>query len=353
VKFDIKDCTTGGCHLCLTSTCLNLDGQCPSGGSGCKTFTPGNVNGDCGDYLRDCSQDGGWDATWEVDATDCLPPESELDCSSITINVTCYPRVNPAGQGLDRLCKDCDCVCECVFIDYEETTSCTSKSHFECWAGSWSSSFVCEYGDQDVLVELERDTVTGCCNWRVTITKGLIIPDDETPPVSKTAIYKTACPDIDLTINIDLGEGDSAILTIRCGPCALAVNCCPILLFYPELIVTGDIAGTPTSGGSAECDFGWFGGVNPGPSAEFTSVADFVICCLDGTEGESGKFRITFNIASSAPCLHYVDVTFEQEFPCCPLDRTFVITGVPVACQASGTLTFRIQTPGDPPCPPE
>jgi len=236
VRFDIKDCLIGGCSLCLTSTCLDIDGLCPSGGSGCQPFTPGNLHGDPGDYLRDCSQDGGWDATWEVDATDCLTGSPGFTCPSISIHVTCYPRINPAnptGDVLERLCKDCDCVCECVFIGYEEAGCLQMDSALVCWNDGWTASLdldwdemvPCPGGQQTVTVTLVRDEATGCCYWQVTITKG-VFAEGYPGEGTTTALVKTDCPEIDITLGIELPGDDTGIVTVICGNCGVNIDTC-------------------------------------------------------------------------------------------------------------------------------
>ena len=222
VRFDIKKCSDGTCRLCLTSTCLGLTGQC--GNAGCKEFSPGH-NGDCGKYLKDCTQDGGWDETWNVDATGCLPPSSEISCPSISIHVRCYDRVNPAGSGTTRLCKDCDCVCECVNIAYEESVCAQSQTHTSCWSDSWSATLdPCLTGNQTITVELVRDPDTGCCNWKVTITKGVFA--EGYPGVGTTeALIKTVCPDVDITLGVDLPGVDTGIITINCVDCTCVCGC--------------------------------------------------------------------------------------------------------------------------------
>lgn len=227
LRFDIRKCADDNCYLCLTSTCLALDGQCPTAGSGCMEFSSHDEIGGCGDYKRDCTQDGGWNETWGVDATDCLPPGSGQTCTSVSIHVTCYDRVNPAGSGTTRLCKDCDCVCDCVIFGYEEAAGGLHLTKLPvCWDGSWSSTLrLCAGDPQVVTVEIVRDDDTGCCYWKVTISKGVFATGY--PGVGTTiALIKTECPDIDIELGIDLPAADTAILTIVCAGCP-QVPCCP------------------------------------------------------------------------------------------------------------------------------
>lgn len=234
VRFDIKKCSDGTCRLCLTSTCLELDGQCSSG-TACNEFTSGGVNSDCGTYRRDCTQDGGWDETWNVNATGCLPPDTEISCPSITINVRCYDRVNPAGSGTTRKCKDCDCVCDCVTMSYEEVSA-YQESKLVCWDGSWVHTFqFCPNDPQTVTVELVRDDDTGCCNWKVAITKGVFA--EGYPGAGTTiALIKTDCPDIDIDLGIDLPGEDIGMLSIGCNLSCGDALCCPCGEFFLNII---------------------------------------------------------------------------------------------------------------------
>ena len=235
VRFDIKKCSDGTCRLCLTSTCLGLTGQC-STSSGCNEFAPGH-NGDCGTYLKDCEQDGGWDETWLVDATGCLPPNTQISCPSISIRAYCYPRVNPAGSGLTRLCKDCDCVCECIEVGYEKenciSASCLPPAKLVCWENDkWFAAinlneltYICDHAEQGVTVELFRNETTGCCEWKVTITHGVIA--EGYPGAGGTIAYiKTDCPDFHIELGVVLPDESTAILTLTCATCGQDVDTC-------------------------------------------------------------------------------------------------------------------------------
>lgn len=259
LRFEVKQCSNVGtgtgtgssegpatdCHLCLTSSCLNLSGVCPTH---CREFTPGNLSGDCGKFLKDCDQSGGWNSTWTVDASGC----GDADCTSVDIAVQCSDRINPAGQDQDRLCKDCDCVCECVCITYRET-DCIERTVKTCWVadtgtgggGYWEATFTgCPGGDQTIRVELVRDEVSGCCYWRLVTSRGQIL--EPTPEMFGTGTgtnvdeldIKTDCPNVNLYWTLDLsdegtgtGTGENlGYISVRCsdcGECDTTFLCCP------------------------------------------------------------------------------------------------------------------------------
>ena len=129
--------------------------------------------------------------------------------------------------------------------------------------------------------------------------------------------------------------------------CGDAENCCDILVDFAELIVSGQLEGTPigTPGG------GWHGNTNPGTGAEFSSVDDFHIYCEEATEFYGGRFRIELSISSSAPCEYTTVVYVDWPSPCCPLSIDVELTDLPELCQTGGTLSFHIATPGSIPCP--
>jgi len=127
--------------------------------------------------------------------------------------------------------------------------------------------------------------------------------------------------------------------------CCLAKDCCDVLVAFDQLIVTGHIEATPI-GGPETC---WEGEADPGVGAEFSSVEDFKICCIE--EGGVRKFDVSFSIASSAPCAQSVQQSFEIAQPCCPIDQELTFTGIDPLCQSSGTITIRIQTDPDIECP--
>ena len=126
--------------------------------------------------------------------------------------------------------------------------------------------------------------------------------------------------------------------------CCVAVDCCEILINFDTLIVTGDIVGNPT-GTPNDC---WTGDVDPGTGAEFSSVADFSICCVN--IGGKSYLRVSFSISSSAPCAQ----SFTQDVPldpCCPVNEDVTFTGVDPLCQSSGTITFNIASDPTIQCP--
>lgn len=147
-----------------------------------------------------------------------------------------------------------------------------------------------------------------------------------------------------IPISISVGDG----MPPCCCGSGGGANCCGILMAFSRLIITGDIIGSPigTPGG------GWHGETDA-PTKDY-SVIDFAIYCVEGENGESGKFRITFSIDfSSEDCgSPTIDESFEQQLPCCPLNQTFNVP-IPVGCDPSGVLNFTVSTPSDIPCPDE
>ena len=230
VRFDVKTCEEG-CYLCLTSECLGLAGTCPQD---CRLFEPGNKSGDCGHYIRDCDQLGGWDATWTVDASGC----GDVDCTSVTITAKCLPRINPTATGQDKLCKDCDCVCEYLCVTYSESgglpgDECLSQSkRVPIEGSSFTATFECEQGSQTVTVEMVRHPETGCCWWRPTFSRGTLI----LAPIPLTDQYespevKTVCPEVDLEWQVQLTEeghiGTFTAVCEQCNGCGETFCCCP------------------------------------------------------------------------------------------------------------------------------
>lgn len=233
VNFEIKKCAVGGvekCHLCLTSTCLGLTGACPDQ---CKEFTPGHKTGECGTYLRDCTQSGGWNKTWTVDASGC----GDVDCTSVVITVECMARVNPAGKGVDRICKNCDCVCKDICLTYSESgfdpaDDCISQSRKVTWDDAnsrWQTTFTCPAGSQTLTITLVRNSVTGCCKWKLESSKGTVNSPDQ---------VDTTCPSILEDWTIDLGGGDTADVHVECADCecADAFCCCPTYDDLPDTL---------------------------------------------------------------------------------------------------------------------
>jgi len=224
VKFEVKQCYSGGnpdaCHLCLTSTCLSLTGTCPDQ---CKEFAAGRL-GECGNFIRDCDQSGGWSKTWTVDASGC----GDADCTSVVLTVECMARINPAGSGLTRICKNCDCVCKDICIFYAETgflpeDDCIAQSAKAVWDednSHWQATLTCPSGSQTLTITLVRDEDTGCCKWKLEATKGTVDSPDE---------LDAQCPDMDLDWTIDLGGGDTATVHVQCADCECVVPfcCCP------------------------------------------------------------------------------------------------------------------------------
>lgn len=312
LRFDVKICD-GQCHLCLTSTCLGLDGVCGVSGTGvnadvedCLPFTPGNINGDCGKYLRDCDQSGGWDESWTVNAVDCEPG---TNCTSMLIHAECYPRVNPAGEGLNRLCKDCDCVCENLLFDYEEQDCTPPTQVVQFDGGGWYATFDCD-NDQTITIVIDRDSITGCCNWKITASKGQLY-DEVTATLVDELYIKTSCPNINETIDINIGQEGTATLELSCASCdevpLCEQNVGAIQCLKATVIVTDDIygdlswldglvvflsldAGTP---------YQWYGHTalacplpeNPGePTASETRYLGIRILCEDSV-GETSGFN--------------------------------------------------------------
>ena len=256
LRFEVKQCAnvdtgtgTGSgtlgpeddCHLCLTSDCLGFNGVCPDE---CQEFAAGNINGDCGKYLKDCDQSGGWDKTWTVDASDC----GDLDCTSISINVQCSDRINPAGIGVDRICECCDCVCRCVCITYEED-NCISQTKKVCWqesgtgteSGYWEVTFEdCDLGEQTIKITLEKATDSNKCVWRLTPTRGTVYEQIALATGTGTGTSEALttilaeCPEADLNWTIDVDEtgtsGAIGRVTVRCADCEECEEtfcCCP------------------------------------------------------------------------------------------------------------------------------
>lgn len=236
VRFEVNRCDPdddGTCHLCLTSACLGLDGEC--GTNSCRDFATGNVTGDCGDYVRDCEQTGGWDETWEVNASNC----GDSDCGDITINAQCYPRINPAGRELERICKDCDCVCESVLMRYTED-ACIFDAivvrydpETEQWMGTFGVS-----PPQTVTMSIERGA-DGCCYWLITITKGVFAINN-----LKEIRVKTECPDVDIELDIALGNLEFALLEIECAQCYEHRGCCEDTLIWTNASCLPVVPGT-------------------------------------------------------------------------------------------------------------
>jgi hypothetical protein len=234
-KFEVKQCgdepegtgtgtSDSNCHLCLTSDCLGLTGQCPDedigSGTSCKKFQPGHPE-DCGDYLVDCEQSGGFNHTWTVNAENCDSAGTGNDCSNIQIRAYCYGRVNPAGRGEDRICKDCDCVCACLEVIYEESGG-DPQISYPCWGTitgteeGWTTTFGEGSDEQTISISLVRGE-DGCCYWSISVSRGTIDGYG-----SDTALEKTGCPNFAAELGIDLGGGDSATLEINCAPCEVS-----------------------------------------------------------------------------------------------------------------------------------
>ena len=231
LKFVLKDCDDG-CFLCLSSTCLNLDGICPTGSDSdadCKVLTAGIAG--CGKYIRNCDQSAGTNdlsLTWSVNASDC----GDADCTSLTIDVRCAPYVNPVGVDAARICKDCDCICKCLCITLNEPScdDCTKKA---CWNGSgWVATFTdatCCPGvgldDQTVTITIERRT-DGCCQWRLAVSLGTITTSEVVKTVCPTAKNTSGGP-VSWTVDVPDTTHVITLTCAGCDNCGLQRNCCP------------------------------------------------------------------------------------------------------------------------------
>lgn len=380
VRFEVKRCggehgtdigtgTAGdglNCHLCLTSACLGLDGVCgtPTGTStnnpgveDCQWFKAGNKGGDCGDYLKGCSQQNGWDETWIVDASECEAGSVD-GCTQVSIHVECYPRTNPAGNGTDRLCKDCDCVCQNLEFDYEED-NCSPAVQivaYEDYSGTgtgvsgWTATFVCSGGNQTILVYLTRGD-DGCCYWNVSVSKGLIVDltGSGSGATSDEMIVKTDCPEIGFSFEVDLGNGEFGLVDIVCAPCDtyIAINCCGILQAYAELEVTYSCTGG-TDPFYEEFNISGSPGAGWGTSGGWGSdhIDSLLFNCVDGADGLSGIYTLATQISFSVPCTDTLSSSQEHAYPCCPLDLTFEFES-----ECCGTIIVTIKTPTSIPCP--
>lgn len=224
LKFELKNCDEG-CFLCLSSTCLNLDGICPTGAESdddCKSFSTGLDK--CGKYIRNCGQTAGtnFPITWTVDANGC----GDSNCTSLTIEVSCTTYVNPVGVDAARICKDCDCICRCLCITLNEP-SCDDCTKLACWNGSgWVATFTdatcCPgvgLGAQTVTITIERKA-DGCCQWRAVVSLGTI---------TSSVVVDTTCPDASPSWTVDVPD-TTHIISISCADCdncGLQRNCCP------------------------------------------------------------------------------------------------------------------------------
>jgi|GEM_PF-6604188 hypothetical protein len=326
VRIDIRKCE-GNCHLCLTSICLGLDGACPDT---CVQFAPGNLHGDCGKYLRECSQRGGFNADWSVDVSEC----GDADCSTVTLNAECSSRVNPAGSGVTRLCKDCDCVCDCVSIGYEDAVFYPDAINV-CWepleeGNGWRATFT-DCGDNIVTltVRIVRSE-DGCCYWRLETSKGTVIGDNE---------RKTYCPDVSLTWDILLEDESTAMVSVVCNSCYVASTCLECVDDMPSTLT----ATFQTTGVEEEADCSCLDGATitltkyvqcesspecSSMDAEILSdelprwsgsatICDTTIClCLTPCEGEGceeDEVPLTLHIQ-----LGGCDSTFETSTECAP-----------------------------------
>ncbi len=214
LQFSLKQ-SNGSCSVCLTSTCLNLTDVCQS--------FPTDPDG-CGNHLRDCDQatGDGFPIEWTVDASGC----GDVNCTSVTISISCTTYINPAGEGAASICKDCDCVCRCLCITLNEP-SCDDCTVLACWNGSgWVATFTeatCCPGlglaDQTVTITIEADA-DGCCQWRLAVSLGTI---------NGSAVAKTTCPDAGPSWTVDVPD-TTHVITIACATCdncGLQRNCCP------------------------------------------------------------------------------------------------------------------------------
>jgi hypothetical protein len=283
LRVNVQHCDDG-CYLCLTSSCLGLDGECSPSGP-CMEFDPGHNSGECGTYLRDCSQQGGFDETWlNLNPVACT---GDNDCTDITLRVICNPRVNPAGTGQTRTCKDCDCVCDCISINYQELIPFPPCGGIRlvCWdqnSSRWETTYTCSSGDQTITIELERGE-NGCCYWLVSVSKGLI--DGQA-----SQSYKTDCPGIELSLLVTLDDED-AVLLIDCYDCCLA---CPYCASCYEQNTGIAFQGTPTPDVDEECCF--------------TDLSSFTLeqiapceweSCFD-CEGSTGELCINLTLTPTA-----------------------------------------------------
>lgn len=250
LKFEILE-IDGDCYVCLTSDCLGLIQLRTGTGTGdeCGLITPGcnSWEGEsCGSYVKDGDQDGGINADWTVDASDC----GDLMCGSIDINAVCADRTNPAGKGIDRLCIDCDCVCNCICITYLEDTACgvqIVQSCMDSWTGTgsnrWEHTFAgCPGGDQTVTISLKRRDSDGCCLWELETTRGSVTNPEQ----------KAACPDATHTWNLTGLDADAAgavdIACAECNECKVQTGCCQDPL---PMTLTGTIVPTASCGSAS------------------------------------------------------------------------------------------------------
>jgi len=331
VKFEVKKCDDTGtgtgteddCLLCLTSTCLGLSGTCPDD---CKAFAPGNTSGNCGKYIKGCDQSGGFNLTWEVDASGC----SNAGCDDITLNVQCESRVNPAGGGTGKLCGDCDCVCDCVCITYEE--ECFSESKRVCWNADnnqWQTDFdltIAGGCDEDVtqtITIVMQKGSGGCCEWKITATRGTV-----TGPV----VVATDCPDVNLTWEIVISGTDSTIGTVTiacegCGDCeSIPCLCDDIALPLTLTATISNLAGCPGLEGET-ITLIWDGTDSWGGSKEICD-ADWIISlrCPAGAGGACTEFEINVDTNLSGGCNVGQTGNVDAGCSCDPI--TFCLTDV-------------------------